>query len=102
LIIMETKGWVTMTSRRLNQKNQTNQNQNPKPESMEQTILKMEKRWYQYEVQYDAIHGQGTYREKFVLPNVYPEVSESETESEEEQYYEDEWEPELDKWKEWN
>jgi hypothetical protein len=104
----EIKGWVTME--RKNGKVHYNKNIKPmekktqKKITMEETILKMERNWYQYEVQYDSIHGQGAYREKFVLPNVYPEVSESDTESEEDNsgIYEEEWEPELDKWKEWN
>ena len=39
--------------------------------NMRQTIFKMEYNWYKYEYNYDQIHGEGSYIEKYRLPPVY-------------------------------
>ena len=53
-------------------------------EVMDQTIFKMQCKWYQYEYIYDQIHGEGAYIDKFVLPPIYGEEYETDTETEEE------------------
>jgi hypothetical protein len=53
-------------------------------EVMDQTIFKMQCKWYQYEYIYDQIHGEGAYFDKFVLPPIYGEEYETDTETEEE------------------
>jgi hypothetical protein len=50
-------------------------------EVMDQIILEMEDKWNRYEYNYDQIHGEGAYADKFVLPPVYGEEYETDTET---------------------
>jgi hypothetical protein len=52
---------------------------------MKNVVDKLEKKWEKFRVDYDLIHGEGTYNQTYILPPVYGQ----EYELDDEEYYED-------------